>query len=63
MFLNFDGKPCNFERIGYYEQMLAGKVEGCRRDLQTWVYRHQEVLRVKPEITKIVIEARDKAFV
>jgi hypothetical protein len=41
----------------------AEKLKDAADDLQTWVYRHQEVLRVKPEITKMVIEARDKAFV
>jgi hypothetical protein len=31
-------------------------------DLQTWVYQRQDVVRVEPEVTKLVIEARDKAY-
>ena len=38
------------------------KLKDAADDLQGWLSRHEEVSRVEPEITKTVIDARDKAY-
>ena len=38
------------------------KLKDAADDLHGWLIRHEEVSRVEPEITKTVIDARDKAY-
>jgi hypothetical protein len=38
------------------------KLKAAADDLSTWIVRHCDVIRVEPEIAKIVFEARDRAY-
>jgi len=38
------------------------KLKDAADDLQGWLHRHQDVVRVEPEITRMVTAARDKAY-
>jgi hypothetical protein len=38
------------------------KLKAAADDLSAWIFRHGDVIRVEPEIAKIVFEARDKAY-
>jgi hypothetical protein len=38
------------------------KLKAAADDLSAWIIRHGDVIRVEPEIAKIVFEARDRAY-